>query len=340
MIYALDYRTLEQQTKIQKPYRGTYNRFPIGKRSQSYKYFLVEQENGEKVFRVKYGAYREYTEISRELYNKMQSNISTPVMMRGDPKSPRFYLINIQSKDMCTVRPDNTFEFTAPYLGQGENDAFTKWSAGTYATSSRHGGTIYVGRANFEDRGAFHPIWKGARFHVITMKPHTPYQVFGLTVNRKLAKDYFRSYENFFKVAKTMATAMDWDNFKLTANEIIKDHMPNFNWDSGYFVYPNHNNQKSFLSLAHELRDTAPFDAYVMYACALNHHLLNAIHPDRFSTTDTKEVYARFHRQLTKHIYSTTPELFKAIEYEAGKRYPANTWGIKVFVDDKQVEQY
>jgi hypothetical protein len=169
---------------------------------------------------------------------------------------------------------------------------------------------------------------------MVNMKPHTPYQVFGLSVNRKLAKDYFKSYVNFFKVAKAMSSAMEWDNFKTTAIDVIKEHIPDYKY-IGIF-----GSMRDFLDKARELQDTAPLDAYILYACGLNPYLVNTIKQDRFTTMYTKEIYARFHRQLTKHIYSTTPELFKATEYEAGKRYPANNWGIKVFVDDKQVEQY
>jgi hypothetical protein len=334
MMHSLYYKTLKDITQIQKPYRGTYNRFPIGKRSQSYKYFLAEQENGETVYRVKYGAFTDYTEITKDLYEQLKGKINVRVAQRGDPKSPRYFLLETQSRDICTVRPDNTFEFTAKYLGQGENDALTKWSFGIYRQSVRHGGTIYEGRSNFEDRGAFHPIWLGARFNMVNMKPHTPYQVFGLSVNRKLAKDYFKSYENFFKVAKAMSSAMEWGNFKTTATDVINEHIPDYKY-IGIF-----GGMQDFLDKARELQDTAPLDAYILYACGLNPYLVNTIKQDRFTTMDTKEIYARFHRQLTKHIYSTTPELFKATEYEAGKRYPANNWGIKVFVDDKQVEQY
>lgn len=340
MMHALYYKTLKEITQLQKPYRGTYNRFPIGKRSQSYKYFLAEQENGETVYRVKYGAFTDYTEITKDLYEQLKGKINVRVAQRGDPKSPRYFLLETQSRNICTVRPDNTFELTAKFLGQGENDALTKWSFGNYWQSVRHGGTVYEGRSNFEDRGAFHPIWLGARFNMVDMKPHTPYQVFGLSVNRKLAKDYFRSYENFFKVAKAMSSAMEWDNFKTTATDVIKEHIPDFNWERTYLFYGRYDREQYFINKARELQDTAPLDAYVMYACALNPHILHALNQDRFTTMDTKEIYARFHRQLTKYIYSTTPELFKATEYEAGKRYPANNWGIKVFVNNEQVDQY
>ena len=51
-------------------------------------------------------------------------------------------------------------------------------------------------------------------------------------------------------------------------------------------------------------------------------------------------LYLNFHRRITQDIYRSTPELFKEVEYKAGRKYPANNWGIKVLVDGQQVKQY
>jgi hypothetical protein len=51
-------------------------------------------------------------------------------------------------------------------------------------------------------------------------------------------------------------------------------------------------------------------------------------------------LYLGFHRRVTQDIYRATPELFKEVEYEGGKGFPANNWGIKVLVDGQQVKQY
>ena len=51
MLHHLAYQTLKDITLAQKPYRGTHNRFPVGHRTQSNKYFLTEEKDGESIAR-------------------------------------------------------------------------------------------------------------------------------------------------------------------------------------------------------------------------------------------------------------------------------------------------
>ena len=343
-MHALYYNRLYEQTLNQKPYRGTYNRFPVDKRTQSNKYFLVEEENNEEVYRVFYGERQVYTNISKEAADFYRGKVNARVAQRGSPTSPTFYLLETEPNDVFIVRPDNTFEFTAKNLTQGGNSILSSWSYGRYYHSVRHGGAVYSGRSNYEDRGAFHPLWKGARFDMVKMIPYTPYQVFGLAVKRKAAKDYFKSYEKFFTVARTMSLAMGWENFERTAIDVINEHIADFDWSTNGWVQPERT--AKFLPIAKSLQDTAPLDAYVLYLCAYNSNVMTRLitkvkKSNHYSRTSTmNELYSGFHRSITQDIYRTTPELFKEVEYEAGKQYPANNWGIKVLVDGQQVKQY
>jgi hypothetical protein len=175
-------------------------------------------------------------------------------------------------------------------------------------------------------------------------KSYKPYQVFGLAVRRKEAKDHFKSYEKFFTVAKTMSLAMEWEVFRRTAIEVIDEHITGFNWDNlhGWF---DPKRQDEFLAAGKSLQDTSPLDAYILYLCGYNYNALNRIHTNKnFSGWERDfsmaSLYLGFHRRLTQDIYRATPELFKEVEYEAGKGFPANNWGIKVLVDGQQVKQY
>ena len=338
---ALYYNRLYEQTLDQKPYRGTYNRFPVDKRTQSNKYFLVEEENNEDVYRVFYGERQVYTKISKEAADFYRRKANARVAQRGSPTSPTFYLLETEPNDVCVVRPDNTLEFTAHHLNQGENNILTKWSNGYFKTSIRHGGVVYVGSSV---KNIFHPIWKGARFHMETSQPYKPYQVFGLAVKRKAAKDHFKLYEKFFTVTRTMSLAMEWEVFRRTAIEVIDEHIANFNWDNlhGWFDPVR---QEDFITAGKSLQDSAPLDAYILYLCGYNYNVLNRIHTNKHFSGWEKDgnmatLYSGFHRRITQDIYRTTPELFKDVEYEAGKQYPANNWGIKVLVDGQQVKQY
>jgi len=339
MLQHITYTHLLEQTRKELPYRGTHNRFPVGSRKQSNKYFLTEERNGESIARVIYGERRQYTSISKELHNHLRGKINVNVITRGSPQEPNYYRIDTVPNEMGIVHEDNTFEFTAHHLSQGENNILTKWSYGYFNTSARHGGVVHSGLK------VFHPIWQGARFSMDNDgKSYKPYQVFGLAVKRKVAKDHFKSYETFFTVAKTMSLAMEWEVFRRTAIEVIDEHITGFEWNNlhGWF---DPKRQDEFLAAGKSLQDTSPLDAYILYLCGYNYNVLNRIHTNKnFSGWEKNysmaSLYLGFHRRLTQDIYKATPELFKEVEYEAGKKYPANNWGIKVLVDGQQVKQY
>jgi hypothetical protein len=340
MLQHITYQRLKDITLTQKPYRGTHNRFPVGSRKQSNKYFLTEERlNGESIARVIYGERRQYSSISKELHDHLKGKLNVDVVQRGSPQEPTFYRIDTVPNEMGIVREDNTFEFTAHHLSQGENNILTKWSYGYFNTSARHGGVVHSGLK------VFHPVWHGARFSMDNDgKSYKPYQVFGLAVRRKEARDHFKSYEKFFTVAKTMSLAMEWEVFRRTAIEVIDEHITGFNWDNlhGWF---DPKRQDEFLAAGKSLQDTSPLDAYILYLCGYNYNVLNRIHTNKnFSGWERDfsmaSLYLGFHRRLTQDIYRATPELFKEVEYEGSKGFPANNWGIKVLVDGKQVKQY
>jgi hypothetical protein len=339
MLHHLAYQTLKDITLTQKPYRGTHNRFPVGSRKQSNKYFLTEERlNGESIARVVYGERRQYTAISKELHNHLRGKINVNVITRGSPQEPTYYRIDTVPNEIGIVREDNTFEFTAHHLNQGENNILTKWSYGHFNTSVRHGGVVHSGLK------VFHPIWHGARFSMDNDgKSYKPYQVFGLAVKRKEAKDHFKSYEKFFTVSKTMALAMEWETFRRTAIEVIDEHITGFDWDNlhGWF---DPKRQEEFIAAGKSLQDSAPLDAYILYVCGYKYNVLNKIKTNKNYAWEKDStmamLYLNFHRRITQDIYRATPELFKEVEYEGGKGFPANNWGIKVIVDGQQVKQY
>ena len=338
MLQDIRYEALLEQTRKELPYRGTHNRFPVGSRKQSNKYFLTDERDGESIARVIYGERRQYNVISKEMHDHLKGKINANVIERGSPEERVYYRIDTVPNELGIVREDNTFEFTAHHLNQGENNILTKWSYGYFNTSARHGGVVHSGLR------VFHPVWQGARFSMDDNgKAYKPYQVFGLAVKRKEAKDHFKSYEKFFTVSKTMALAMEWETFRRTAIEVIDEHITGFDWNNlhGWF---DPKRQEEFLAAGKSLQDTAPLDAYILYVCGFSYNILNRINTgknyawEKDSTMD--KIYLNFHRRITQDIYRSTPELFKEVEYEGSKGFPANNWGIKVLVDGQQVKQY
>lgn len=339
MLQDIRYEALLEQTRKELPYRGTHNRFPVGSRKQSNKYFLTDERDGESIARVIYGERRQYNVISKEMHDHLRGKINANVIERGSPEERVYYRIDTVPNELGIVREDNTFEFTAHHLNQGENNILSKWSYGYFNTSARHGGVVHSGLR------VFHPVWQGARFSMDDNgKSYKPYQVFGLAVKRKEAKDHFKSYEKFFTVAKTMALAMEWESFRSTAIEVINEHITGFDWENMHSWF-DPKRQEDFLAAGKSLQDTAPLDAYILHVCGYSYNILNRVKTGKNyygweadSTMD--KVYLGFHRRVTRDIYKASPELFKEVEYEAGKGFPANNWGIKVIVDGQQVKQY
>jgi hypothetical protein len=341
MLQHIRYEALLEQTRKELPYRGTHNRFPVGSRKQSNKYFITEERlDGESIARVIYGERRQYTSISKEMHDHLKGKLNVNVIERGSPEDPTFYRIDTVPNELGIVRGDNTFEFTAHHLHQGENNILSKWSYGYFNTSAKHGGVVHQGGTT-----VFHPVWQGARFSMDDNgKSYKPYQVFGLAVKRKEAKDHFKSYEKFFTIARTMSLAMEWNNFRHTATEVINEHITGFDWKNMQSWF-DPKREEDFISAAKGLQDTAPLDAYILYLCGYNYNVLNRINTGKNyygweKDSTMQSLYLGFHRRVTQEIYKSTPELFKDVEYEAGKKYPANNWGIKVIVDGQQVKQY
>ena len=172
MLKYLNYERLKNITKTVKPYRGSTNRFPIGRRTQNTKFFLVENdETGEEVYRIVYGYCHNSEEITKEEYEAAKSagdkDVSeytwyNPVQYKRHTKIPH---------QLGIVRSDNTFEFnnTNGYYGQDSNMLLSRWSAGYFYSSSRHGGMVYRERRTnadgFGQHYLFHPIFDGMRIH-------------------------------------------------------------------------------------------------------------------------------------------------------------------------------
>jgi hypothetical protein len=140
-----------------------------------------------------------------------------------------------------------------------------------------------------------------------------------------------------------MALAMEWETFRRTAIEVIDEHITGFDWDNlhGWF---DPKRQEEFIAAGKSLQDSAPLDAYILYVCGYKYNVLNKIKTNKNYAWEKDStmamLYLNFHRRITQDIYKSTPELFKEVEYEGSKGFPANNWGIKVLVDGLQVKQY
>jgi hypothetical protein len=332
---ALTWERLNNITKTVKPYRGTTNRYPIGERRHNTKDFISEERNGEQVYVIRYGFSWKEHEHTKEEWLKSPSTIHE----RNHNGEVKYLSYSSLPRELGIVRSDNTFEFTASYYGQGDNMIMSNWARGWFMRSSRHGGMIYRGN------DVFHPIFKGMRIDCETMLPHenSQYKVVGKRVSRKDAKEFLKRYADFYQVNEVMLKTMEWKGYMETALDVLKSlNMTTEHWGLTY------EQRQELIKYAEDNLNTAPLDAGVAFSIA--HDVQNLFARIRAfdgngSSYYNREVeldliFANLKRKLNKELYKANPSVMKLTEYVPNESYPPSEWGVDVYVNDVEVEQY
>lgn len=341
MLNYLNYERLKNITKTVKPYRGSTNRFPIGSRTQNTKFFLVENdESGEEVYRIIYGYSWRGEEITKEEYDAAKAvgdkDVSeytwyNPAQYKRHYKTPH---------QLGIVRSDNTFEFynSNNYYGQSANILLSRWSAGYFYSSSRHGGMVY------RQSGLFHPIFHGMRVHIGSGEVHesSRYRVLGSRVSRKDSKEFLNRYSNFYKVAEVMMKTMDYHTLLTTANDVVHEHIGKSVKDLSYWL--GDDDAKTIRLKADDLINSAPLDAALLYCVGLKLYRGDlwrtmqrvAEGNTPWSDKDSTDVFINLKRNLNRHLFEVNPECMKTVEFESGKQYPQSDWNYEVYVTNNK----
>lgn len=341
---ALNYKRLDNIAHSVSPFRGSHNRFPIGNRRQNTKYFLVGQENGERVFTIVHGSRYTYVSLTKEEHDKQAkdgvSNLHAHQNSDGSWTCRRYDKIpNI----LGLVRSDNTFEFTGMGYGQGDRGILSDYSFGYFATDSRRGGSVWRGRANGTGGVAIIPIYEGLRVHCETMRPIKPITVVGRKVDRKVGKGLLARYQDFYLTTEVMTKAMDYDTFVKTMNDVVNEHM-------GGIDAAGANSHTDYSAKAETLLHTAPLDAAMLYMVGwdignMRWNLRKFIERNfnaRYSSNEDTPytMFLNLKRRLNKEIYKANDQVFKKVEYVGCEMYPPSEWGYTVLVDGVEVKQY
>lgn len=338
---GLSYQRLERIANEVPHYRGNVNRFPIGNRRQNNKYFLVREEDGQKVFDIVYNTTWQKHDITKEEFDLRGGEGARGCAAyqrydsKGQPTGEYEYVwYETIPNVLGVVRPDGTFQFTKDSYHQGDRTFLSSLSVGWFTTQSRHGGMLYRTGGNSK----FLPIWKDMKVNIGDMTPTTPYKVVIHHVDRKKAKAMLKGYEHFFKVSEVMVKSMTMEILVKTAQEVINEVY-------GVDEHKTWHKTGDYLKLANERVDSAPLDAFVFFA--LGHDLgrfnymvrwENLNYYGRQETPET--IFASLKRKLSRELYRDHPDVFKPIEYEGeSKPYPACDWGTKIIVDGKEVVQ-
>ena len=326
----LEYYRLKSVANSVPPYRGTTNRFPIGSRRESNKYFLMGEEDGEKIFNIVYGDRYVRKDITKEEYDEY---LAQGKAAGHSSASDEYYTWDKAPNFMGVVRSDNSYEFTGSSYAQGEHYFLSSCSQGFFNTDSRRGGMLYrVGEKMY-------PIYRGMKMDCGDMLPkHKDIVITGRKVNRKEGKDLLKRYEDFYKICEVMCKSMDGLTFEQTATAIYNEYKPTD--EAGLNI-----KTKTAFRLADSLIHQAPFDSLILYALALDVHGMRwtvrhgGSHPYH-SDVKPMGAFDATKRKLNKHLYTQNENVFKPVQYAMGEHLPASEWGYTITVGGKEVTQY
>lgn len=323
---GLSHDRLSRVMKVEKPYRGTLDRFPLTHRRQNTKNFYVREENGVRVFDIVYGNRTKSTPLTYEEYlNKKVSGVKGlhEYTYQREGRT-EYWMYETVRHVMGTVYPEEYFQFNKDIndFGQGDRSILSEFTQGWFVNDSRRGGMIWTQGIRSEYKVI--PIFKGARF-ATTDRPHIidDYEVIGRKVNRKVGKDVLGRYESFYKTAETMCKAMSRDMFLDVASEVLDD------------------NKEKYFEAAESMRDQAPLDAMILYCVALDvGSLQHQISSRHWYNSEPHDFFVNLKRRLNTQIYKENPEVFTEVRYGKGEVYPPSIWGYEVEVNGQRVEQY
>jgi len=342
---GLNYVRLNGIANSVPPYRGSTNRFPVGNRRQNNKYFLVREEDGQRVFDIVHGQHWKHVPLTKQEHDHLAKQGSTKLRKFQEGGGTwSYYTYEVTPNIVGVVRPDNTFEFTGRSYGQGDRGILSSYGHGYLSTESRRGGMIWMGAQggklrNDKTRGAI-PIYKGLRVDCETMQPTKPITVIGRKVDRKVGKTLLAKYADFYMTTEVMTKAMNYDVFVKTMVEVVNEHLGEINSNTDWSV---------FTGKADTLVDSAPLDAAMLYIYAWDvgnmRWNVRRFMDTQYSNYSAHEdephtMFLNLKRRLNKQIYKQNDEVFKKVEYTNCEMFPPSEWGYTVMVDGVEVEQY
>jgi len=340
---GLNYTRLNSISHSVPPYRGSVNRFPIGSRKQNTKYFLVRDEEGQRVFDIVHGMNWKHITLTKAEHDEYaKQGMARLHNYQQHDGTWEYYRYDVYPNILGVVRPDNTFEFTAKQYGQGDRGILSTYSSGYLCTDSRRGGMIWWSRLGDSGKRSVIPIYKGMRIDCETMQPTKPITVIGRKVDRKVGKTLLTGFSDFYMTTEVMTKAMDYDVFVKTMVEVLDEH-------TDKPEVRRHQNWEIFKDKADKLLSTAPLDAAMLYIYAWDvgsmrwnvTRFLDTSYSRYSAYEDTPHtMFLNLKRRLNKEIYKQNDEVFKKVEYTNGEPYPPSEWGYTVMVDGVEVEQY
>ena len=202
-ISKTNYETLKKRSQTIKPYRGS-DAFPLGYREYSDRHFRpLKNEEGFEL----YYADRQVIDQTIKAGNLQMDNA-------------RYW-----RNPFAIVRADNSIEFIRGTGVMSENLILQQMLSSNVFHSKPHCGTLIrriVGSTDGKSdtfQFIMHPMFRGLRLDMDTLKAVTPYEIYTKRIVRNEAKEYLKQFEDTKSVGMTMLRAMRADGI----NELIRD---------------------------------------------------------------------------------------------------------------------
>jgi hypothetical protein len=339
VMYGFTYDRLKHITEIEKPYRGSTNRYPFRYRKQSTKYFLVEVVDGKTEYHVVYGRKWFETEITKEEHDKAHA------LKNGEEWRYRIrdgkYLKQDHAPDVIlVVRDDNTVEFTADHLHQGTRHFLTQNVRGWFEANRKLGGVVYR-QSRYSSGSVTTPIFKGLRADAQTMRMHkdSEYEVRLPRVDRKKSMQAMTKYKTPFTIAKTMLSIMDFDAFCHELKGAKEDMDSAFEganiWTKGV--------REQMQEYALTYMDSDPLRSVSLSMIAFD------IYHARSISSGWSKGFSETHNQMTMYTAVFTKmknqtyikeDTFNYDVIKSGESLTSCGWKAKLFVNGKETNQY
>lgn len=336
----LNYEFLQQLHKSVKPYRGS-NRYPMWDRGHRHKYMIPVVENGKTEYHVCYYWKYDKTLISETEYDAIQDpDIKQEYSLYGadNKNNPVYYKQERVPNVLAIVREDNTIEFVANYLGQGDRYYLTQLSRGHFWSDVRRGGVLYrdISMARTV------PIFKNLRIHADTLKTyeHNTYEIVSRRVDRAKAKKAMQEYSEPLKTAEVMFKVMSKESFYMLVHEenlAVSDVMADVHWQD--------RNEKYMKLGVDKIKTDEVAGSILLMLGSYNSGL--AWRAQRYAQegitfgndSEAIQYYEMMTSQFKRVVYIGSQAFFEEV-YKVGERLPSSRWSIDFLINGEKTSGY
>ena len=220
-------------------------------------------------------------------------------------------------KSFAIVRPDNTIEFSNPTSAQSENLMLRRILGSPVYHEKGRGGTVISKHRGSDDK-TMHPMFRGLRINMDTLKESKPYELYVRKLVQKEAKAYLKQFDEFRVAGITMFNSMNAKGVDELLNELRKTK----------------NHSDMFFECLEKKH----------YVDALMHFALNRytywtwaeINDGRL--LNFKEVVKQsLDKYFNDFVLQNTDEPFQLKMVESGKCFPTSKWGYTIVQDGNEM---